>query len=110
MFIDVTYRDKIPVVTIAGDLDMYDSSKMEAVFNSLEQDSDVIIDCTDISFVDSTVIGLFVRFSLSRGKSSKKVALINVKPFFIQLLELAKLTRLFLVYNNVEEYFANTKK
>lgn len=107
MYIDINYRDEIPIVKISGELDMYDSNKMEEAFNSIKSDVDVVIDCSDISFVDSTIIGIFVRFSLSKSKYDSRVALINVKPFFIQLLELAKLKKLFLIYDTVDEFFEN---
>ena len=107
MLIDVSYKENIPVVKISGELDMYDSTKIESVFNSVSEESDVIIDCSEISFVDSTIIGLFVRYSLDKGKNSKKVVLVNVKTFFIQLLELAKLTKLFEVVGTIDEYFTN---
>jgi anti-sigma B factor antagonist len=105
MYIDVSYKDNIPIIKISGELDMYDSTKMEQVFNSLPSDTDVLIDCEEISFVDSTIIGLFVRFSLTKSKDNRKVGLINVKSFFIQLLELAKLKKLFDIYSSAEEYF-----
>lgn len=104
MFINVTYETSIPIIKISGELDMYDSNKMEEVLNSVQPDIDVAIDCSEISFVDSTIIGLFVRYSLARGKYSRSVSLIQVKPFFIQLLELAKLKKLFIIYENMEQF------
>lgn len=109
MYIDVTYNNDIPIIKISGELDMYDSMKIEEVFNSINPDLDVAIDCSEITFVDSTIIGIFVRFSLARSKNSKTVSLIDVKSFFIQLLELAKLKKLFNFYSSMEDFLSNRK-
>ncbi len=109
MFIDVNYEQGVPVIKISGELDMYDSTKMEEVFNSIDTESHVGIDCSEISFVDSTIIGIFVRYSLSKNTNNKTVALINVKQFFIQLLELAKLKKLFEIYSSVEDFINQYK-
>ncbi len=109
MFIDVNYEQGIPIIKISGELDMYDSTKMEEVFNSIDVNSHVGIDCGEISFVDSTIIGIFVRYSLSKGTNNKSVALINIKPFFTQLLELAKLKKLFEIYSTVENFITDFK-
>ncbi len=85
---------------VAGD----ESRTLEAVITrSLQDFNRLVIDVADVSRVDSSGMGLLVRF-LSRVKANGgDLRLASPQPFFRSLLEMTKLTTILRVYNTEEE-------
>lgn len=77
---------------------------MEAAFTRAVQNSNrVVLDVGEVSRVDSTGMGLLVRF-LTRIKSNGgDLRLAAAQPFFKTLMQLTKLTSIFRMYDTEEE-------
>ncbi|HSY34184.1 MAG TPA: STAS domain-containing protein [Acidobacteriaceae bacterium] len=67
-----------------------------AVKRLIEQGGHILIDCADVSFVDSSGLGVLVGLKVSAiSKGYCTLELVNLSPRLSDLLNLTKLTQLF---------------
>lgn len=91
------------LVTLAGDLNMFSAPEFRV--NLVKKlDSGVkrfLLDLSDLSFVDSSGIGVLVSFvSLARKTEETKIVLCGLNP---QIRSIFEVTRLLSVFNVVED-------
>lgn len=63
-----------------------------------ENVSTMILDLTDVPYIDSAGLGSLVSVHVSRHKMGQRMALSGVNPRIIHLLEITRLEQLFLIF------------
>ncbi|MEP7178266.1 MAG: STAS domain-containing protein [Pseudonocardiales bacterium] len=86
------------VLALAGDLDLAGAAAMRATASSAVQDpacSTVVLDVTELTFVDSTGIGTWVELRNQADQLGKRVELRGVSQNLSRVLTIAGLLSLF---------------
>ena len=63
----------------------------------------VVLDFSDVPYVDSAGLGSLVSAYISRHKSGRRMALSGINPRVFRLLEITKTDSLFLIFPTVED-------
>jgi anti-anti-sigma factor len=78
------------VVTLTGDLDLATVTTLRDVLQQVDG-ADLVVDCTDLRFLDSTGISLFVSIHTDRERAGRTMILRNVAGIPRRALELCGL-------------------
>ena len=105
---DIRYSDGAAVVKLAGEIDMSHSPGVhQALVEILEnRPTRLVIDLTDVSYMDSSGVGILVDALRRVRVSSAKLALVAVAPRVLSVLQITKLDQFFEMYQTVEEALA----
>jgi anti-sigma B factor antagonist len=88
----------VVVIALSGELDI---GRVDEVARALElppRTTAVLLDLSDVSYADSTVISALFRFSEKAAAASTPIAVLMVKPQLIRLLEYAGVSEAFPVF------------
>ena len=66
----------------------------------------VILDLTDVPYIDSAGLGLLVSAQVSRQKSGRRIVLSGINPRVQKLFDITRITELFLIFSNPQEAVA----
>lgn len=66
----------------------------------------VILDLSEVPYIDSSGLGSLVSAYVSRQKAGRRVALSGVNPRVLRLFEITKVESLFLIFPTLEEAVA----
>ena len=102
----VERRGDAVVLRLAGELDLYNSADVAAALEELATDGPgrVIIDLSDVAFVDSTALGTLVE---ARGRIGRDgLVLVAPAPDVARALEVSGLDQHFMVRGSVDEALA----
>jgi len=86
----VTENGHGPVVLIAGDLDLQTASKLRACLRDFTGQT-VTLDFTDVTFMDSTAIGVLVTAYKKAFQTGGRIVLHGVQPAQMKVFEITGL-------------------
>lgn len=89
------------IVKPIGEIDIYTSEQFKAKLIDiiLEKKSNVLIDCEELEFIDSTGLGVLISALKEARSIDKEIRIKNIKPNIKKLFFLTKLDEVF----NIEE-------
>jgi anti-sigma B factor antagonist len=92
--------DDVGVVTLEGEIDIYSSPQFkEVLLKGIEEGATrVIIDLTDVTFIDSTALGVLVSGAKRVRPRNGGLDIICVDENIIRILEITGLDRIFGIY------------
>jgi anti-sigma B factor antagonist len=67
-----------------------------------ERSTTVVLDFTDVPYVDSAGLGSLVKAFITRHKAGHRMALSGVNPRVLRLLEITRTEQLFLIFPTTE--------
>lgn len=84
-------------VTLNGEIDIYTSNDLkEKLYNIVETNKkDLIIDCKELHYIDSTGLGIFVGALKKAKQYEKKIVLLNLKDNIRKLFTITGLDKVF---------------
>lgn len=87
------------VVKPDGEVDIYTSPKMkEVLIDSLkEKDADILIDCNNLEYVDSTGLGVLISVLKRVRESGNNIIITNLKPNIRKLFDITGLDKVFII-------------
>ena len=88
----------VTVVRVAGEVDVASAPDLRKCLDDVPLDgSKVIVDLSDVSFLDSTGLGVLVGGwkRLNDGHRSSRMALVVTRPEIVRVLEITGLTEVF---------------
>jgi anti-sigma B factor antagonist len=103
---EVVSRDDAVVVRLTGELDLYNAPAVrEALFAAVADAERLVVDMTDVSFIDSTALGVLIE---TRGRLRNRSAFFLASPGLEtrRALEVSGLDRQFNVRDTVEDALA----
>jgi|SRR4051812_38828683 anti-sigma B factor antagonist len=68
-----------------------------------EKSATVVLDFTEVPYVDSAGLGTLVSAYISRHKAGQRMALSGINPRVMKLLEITRTESLFLIFETVED-------
>lgn len=84
-------------IELIGDVDIQSSASLKEEINLMlnESETDLIIDCTDLSYIDSTGLGVLIGV-LKRVKNVQKdITIVNAQSNIKKLLNITGLDKIF---------------
>lgn len=105
MQVSVKNNKNFNVLSLDGEVDLYESPKArEKILDCLRSDVSLLVDLSAVSFIDSSGIANLVE-GLQLAKEKKLVfALVSVSNAVFQVLKLARLEKVFLIYDTIDDY------
>lgn len=83
--------------SLKGDIDIYAAPELKEKLATMIEThkSDIVIDCKDLNYIDSTGLGALVAL-LKRAKDyDKGIRIINIKPYIRKLFTITGLEKIF---------------
>ncbi len=101
MLLDAGYDEKNQRwdVNLYGEVDIYNADSLKNELHALiaEKSADMILDCTNLKYIDSTGLGVLVN-ALKRVKGQdKSIRIINLKPYIAKIFTLTGLDKIFVI-------------
>ena len=82
------------VLTPSGYLDMYNLPDLKEVTKDIEG-RDVVIECDELRYMDSAVIGFFSGFADRLKETGNRLIFVNLKQYIKDIVDMVKLTEKF---------------
>jgi anti-sigma B factor antagonist len=86
------------VIVLSGELDVARSDEVVRALELPSPGTPVLLDLSDVSYADSTVISALFGFSEKATAANTRIAVLIVKPQLVRLLEYAGLSEAFPVF------------
>lgn len=103
--------DGILVISIEGRLTVGTDGLFKSEMASrLSRADKIIFDCTGLEYLDSTGLGLIVHFYKDFSANGGKFALANLQTKPKLVFEITRASKIFNIYNTVDEAIAALKK
>ena len=102
-------REGVTVVAISGSAGMAEADKLRAMMESLAAKgvTPVVLDLGGMDFICSAGLGAIISGHLKSRHFQGQIRLVNPQPAVRDLLQTTRLTKLFPVYDTVEEAVAH---
>lgn len=96
------------LVELVGEFDLYTGPRFERVVLAAlgRGATDIVVDLSDVTFIDSTTIGILMRTRNRLAALGGRLLLVCRDQNILRLLKVTTLDRLFEVYRSTEEAFA----
>ncbi len=103
---------RIPIIDVDGEIDHYVVPELESKIMAFinEGHASVILDFSDVSYIDSAGVALIILSIQKSGPLGGKVGLVVTNKNVIKILEIVGITKLaeaFSLYASVDEALAN---
>ena len=99
MLLDANYDDKNQKwdVNLYGEVDIYNADSLKNELHSLfaEKPADIIINCSDLKYIDSTGLGVLVNALKKVKEQDKSISIVNLKPYIAKIFTLTGLNKIF---------------
>lgn len=97
-------REKYILISVKGTLSIENISPFETLVNKcVEQKSHILIDLTDLTFIDSSSLGIIVVYYTKSEKNSRHFALININSDIMQMFKITGLDKRIRIFNDLKE-------
>lgn len=91
------------VLCLRGPLTMENVTSFQNAIRREENAEAVVVDLTEVPYVDSSGLGSLVSACVSRQKAGRRVALAGVNERVSRLFEITRVESLFLIFPTIEE-------
>ena len=92
------------IISLVGEVDLHYSPRArEEILNTLKDKQNVLIDLSEVSYIDSSGIASLVEGYQMSKKAGQSFGLLNISNAALQVLKLARLDSVFPIYNNIDE-------
>jgi len=94
------------VLTLSGPLTGNNGAIFQNAMRREEPADTLILDLSEVPYVDSAGLGLLVTAFVSRQKSGRKMVLSGINPRVQRLFDITRVANLFLIFSTPEEAIA----
>ncbi len=104
MKIDRIDKDKCAILNIHGSLSVENITLFQEELNfCLTTDKHVLLDLGEVSFIDSSTLGVIVLFYSKMISEKRHLVIANVKPEIIQMLNLTGISKKMKIFNSIND-------
>ncbi|WP_129599581.1 STAS domain-containing protein [Anaerophilus nitritogenes] len=91
--------ENIWIVDIKGEIDIYTANKVKEDLNKMldEQMADFKINCLELTYIDSTGLGVLIGILKRLKKEEKNINIVNPKPNISKLFHITGLDKIFVI-------------
>jgi anti-sigma B factor antagonist len=103
--VTVSEQPGIPVLAVRGEIDVASAPEFHASLSDLigQGHEVVMVDLSEVSFIDSTGLGVLVGAEKEMRQSSRDLRLVVTQPQITRLLELTGLDEVFTVLSSTSD-------
>ena len=94
------------VLTLSGPLTASNAPAFQNAMRREESANTLILDLSEVPYVDSAGLGLLVTAHVSRQKSGRKMVLSGINQRVQKLFDITRVASLFLIFSSPEEAIA----
>ena len=94
------------VLCLRGPLTANNASTFQNALRREEPAQTLILDLSNVPYVDSAGLGVLVSAYISRQKSGRRMVLSGLNPRVLKLFEISRVQELFLIFSSPEEAIA----
>lgn len=89
-------------VKISGEVDIYTSDKMKETLNEMveEKNTEIQIDCTNLSYIDSSGLGVLIGVLKKLKEEKNNLVILNARSNIVKLLSITGLDKVFILREN----------
>ena len=99
MLLDSNYDESMDrwEVNLYGEVDIYNADSLKSQLHALidEKKADVVIDCTNLKYIDSTGLGVLVSALKKVREAERQIKITNLKPYIAKIFVLTGLDKIF---------------
>jgi len=107
MSCDIRHEGDVAVVSLKGDVDLEASPKVrEALLDCVGVKRGVLVDMSEVTYIDSSGVASLVEAFQTAKKSDTSFGLCGVSQPAMRVLELARLDRVFNIFDTVSDGLA----
>lgn len=97
-------RDGTPVVQVGGDLDVCTAPRLkEALDGAAAQGSRVVLDLSDVHFIDSTALGVLVSAQQRARADDGDLCLVLDDPYLLKIFHITGFDTVFSIFPQVAD-------
>ncbi len=91
--------DRETKVAVSGEIDIYTAQQFKKRLYQIVDNStkDIVIDCSDLSYIDSTGLGIFVGALKKARLTDRNISLENIRENIKKLFNITGLDKLFII-------------
>ncbi len=105
MNINILEGEGYTIVGLEGDIDLSCSpNARKSILDVLQANKNLLIDLGKVSYIDSSGIACLVEGYQTAKKQSLKFGLVGISDAAMSVLKLARLDKVFPIFDSVEEY------
>ena len=106
-----TREGNCSIIALIGEIDLQSSPPMrEQMLNALKKKNHLMVDMSAVEYIDSSGIASLVEGFQFAKTHNLTFGLVNISRATRQVLELARLDRIFLLFESLDEGLAAIKK
>jgi anti-sigma B factor antagonist len=96
-------EEAVPVVGVSGEVDVYAAPELrERLTELLENGQSIVVDLTEVGFLDSTGLGALVAARTSAGERGASLPLVCTHQRILKLFTITGLDGVFKIYDTIE--------
>ena len=100
----VKREDDFSIVILEGEIDLHCSANArKAILAELAESNSVYVDLSAVKYIDSSAIASLVEGFQTAKQNGLKFALLSVSNESMQVLKLARLDKVFEIFDSIEE-------
>jgi anti-sigma B factor antagonist len=102
---NVTWEDKIAVVSVAGDIDLHRSAALQQALLGLldENPAKIVVDLSSVPYMDSSGVASLVKLLSRTRKLGVTLVLLSPSQKVKSIFEITRLNSVFTITDNKEE-------
>jgi anti-sigma B factor antagonist len=100
----------LDVLQLSGPLTAGNAPAFQNAMRREDPAETLILDLSDVPYIDSAGLGLLVTAYVTREKSGRRMVLSGINSRVQKLFDVTRVTRLFLIFSNPEEAVAALSK
>lgn len=91
--------DQVTKVAVSGEIDIYTAQQFkERLYQIVDSSTkDLVIDCSDLNYIDSTGLGIFVGALKKARLTDRSISLENIRENIRKLFNITGLDKLFII-------------
>lgn len=101
MLLDASYEELQDQwnVNLYGEVDIYNADSLKSELHSLidEKKADIILNCNNLKYIDSTGLGVLVSALKKVKEAERSIRIINLKPYIAKIFTLTGLDQIFVI-------------
>lgn len=104
---DITEKNNVTIVSLAGDVDLESSPEARKILlECVNLNRPVLVDLSGVGYIDSSGVASLVEALQTARKRDGSFALVQVSDRALRVLQLARLDKIFTIHDTVEDGLA----
>ena len=97
-------KENFIVINIKGTLSIENISPFETLVNKhVEKKDNILIDLSELTFLDSSSLGIIVVYFTKSEKNNRNFALLNINPDIMQMFKITGLDKRIRIFSSIDE-------